>query len=155
MKKSTAAFTFGSKANSKKSAPESKDKLTMNDVSLDHPGLKEIEERRLKRLADQSRQDDKIEVNHYVVLVFDSHAQMKEFTSHPQLKDIKVLYGMYFDGEEFASKIGLKVSPTGLPAHKVSPTKSWAEMVNEEAIEQAYQRKISKNTKISSKKSLR
>lgn len=119
------------------------DGITLEDVSVDHPALKELEERRKKRMRDQSRQNDKIEVDHYLVLVFDSYAQKQEFVE--QIKDVDSVYDVYYNGEEFANKFGIPIESTGLPAHRENPMKPWADLVDEKVIEEAYSRKLSRS----------
>lgn len=141
------------RAKSKPSTQLPQEEITMEDVSINHPGLQEIESRRLQRLRDQSRQNDKVEVNHYVVLVFDSYAQKEEFTGILNAKGVPVRYNMYYAGPEFADSMGIELEKSNLPPHKTKPVKTWAEMVNPEAIEKAYAKKISKSKKIQKKKS--
>lgn len=144
------SFSFGSKKKStKKTKSKNKpvevpdgviatpDGLTLEDVSIHHPILNDLEEKRKKRIKDQSRQDDKTEVNHHLVLVFDSFAQKQEFVD--QIRDVDVIYDMYYNGEEFAAKFGIKLEPTGLPSHRENAMKPWESLVKEDEIEAANQ----------------
>lgn len=154
-----ATFSFKTKPAKKKAAKKSSpppkpssenepeeittpDGLTFKDVAIDNPALKELEEKRLKRIQDQSRQDDKVEVQHYVVLVFDSYAQKTEFVGH--IPEVESAFEIYYDGKQFAEKFGIKLHDPKIPSHKTSPISTWSSLVDEEAIEAAYKRKTEK-----------
>lgn len=49
-------------------------------------------------------------MNFWVCLVFDDWDQKQE--SLGKIADLPVLYGMYADGEAFAEKVGLQVTPS-------------------------------------------
>lgn len=72
--------------------------------------LKSFIERRKKS---KIRGADKAEQAFYVCLVFQSYDQKKEFLA--QMADIPVLYGMYADGQTFAERVGLPVTPNTQP----------------------------------------
>ena len=145
-----SSFSFKPKPGPKEKKPtpvvEAPTEITLADVAIDHPIMSELEEKRKKRIADQSRQDDKIEVNHYVVLVFDSFAQKLEFTE--QIKDVNSIYDIHYNGEEFAKKFSIPLTPTGLPVHNEAPSGQWSKLVDDAKIEAAYQRKTAKATKL-------
>ena len=152
-----AAFSFrGPKKTAKKKSPppnpvdpanpneiRTTDGLTLKDVAIDHPALKELEDKRLKRIQDQSRQDDKVEVQHYMVLVFDSYAQKTEFAR--QIPEVESAFEIYYDGKQFADKFGIQVQDPKIPSHKTSPISTWSSLVNEDVIEAAYKRKTEKS----------
>lgn len=62
-----------------------------------------------RRQQSMDRGEDKAEVNFWVCLVFQSWEQKQEFLS--QVAEVPVLYGMYADGEAFANRVGVEVSP--------------------------------------------
>jgi len=109
--------------------------ITLSDVALaENLRMVELEKERLraKRKVDADRQNDKIEVDHYVVVVFQTYSQKLEFTE--QLEGIANAYGDYYDGEGFAEKVGLSVTPCELPSHKLGFSQKLADMVDREVI---------------------
>jgi len=62
-----------------------------------------------RRKASMQRGNDKAEVNFWVCLVFQSWLQKQEFLA--KIQEVPVLYGMYADGEAFAARVGLAVTP--------------------------------------------
>lgn len=78
----------------------------------DDPKLKAfLEARKKSRLRGQ----DKTETNFWVCLVFQSWDQKQEFLR--QIEDLPTKYGMYVDGEAFAERVGIKVSPNKEKKH--------------------------------------
>lgn len=93
------------------------DMAYVEDVDKDqHDATEILEEQRevveaflaLKKRS-RARAADSLEENFYVCLVFQSHAQKKEFLA--QMADVPVLYGMYADGQTLATRIGMPVTP--------------------------------------------
>jgi hypothetical protein len=76
------------------------------DLAEDNPKLQAFIAAREKS---RDRGKDKSEVNFWLCMVFQSHAQKMEFLGkYPELKTV---YGMYCDGEAFAEAIGAPVTP--------------------------------------------
>jgi len=79
---------------------------TFDDLGEKSPKLQAFIDAREKS---RDRGKDKSEVNFWLCMVFQSHAQKVEFLGkYPELKTV---YGMYCDGEAFAESIGAAVTP--------------------------------------------
>lgn len=90
-------------------------KEMLSDLATDVVATEVVEEKhpRLQAIIDARKNSaekfkDRVEVNFWTCLVFQSYEQKMEF-----LKQVKapVLYGMYVDGQELATELGYKVTP--------------------------------------------
>jgi hypothetical protein len=93
------------------SVPDADDKPA-DEISEESQKLQEFIRRRKESV---SRGNDKAEVNFWVCLVFQSWLQKMEFLE--KIADVPVLYGMYADGECFAERVGLAVTPNAQKPH--------------------------------------
>ena len=101
-----------------------KDAPSQEDMSEDNPKLAEFIRRREESRA---RGADKGEVNFCLCLVFQSWKQKQDFLAH--FPDVPTRYGMYADGEVFATAVGKSVEKNEHKPIMVSVDKTLSGMV--------------------------
>lgn len=82
---------------------------------VDDTQIVEEKSEKLKTLIESRKKSnqrfkDKDEVNFWVNLVFDSYEQKMEFLN--AVSEIPTLYGMFVNGEDFAKRFGIRVTPS-------------------------------------------
>lgn len=106
-----------------------KPKLTWEDVQEDNPTLAAF----MKRREDaQKRLQDLTDTEFWVMLIFQSEDQKNEFLQ--SVKGVPILYESYVDGETFASKLGIKVTPHSGKPFVPMVEKKLKEMVRPEVL---------------------
>jgi len=88
-------------------------------LSINHPGLRKLIDDRGEKILERrgpNKRLDQDEAEFWLCLVFQSNTQMQEFIA--QIPEVPVLYNSYIDGETFAERVKLPVTPCTKPPIK-------------------------------------
>lgn len=98
--------------------------LKLEDVQEDNPRLKELLEKRRKRITVK---DDAHEYDFWVCLVFQNYDQKVRFLRH--FKDVPNVYGLYVDGQTLAQALGVPIRPNTVTPRKTIVRKRLEQLV--------------------------
>jgi hypothetical protein len=113
------------------------EEISMEDIIEDSEKMKLLEKERRKQQMqkDKERSQDRITVNCWVCLVFQTETQADKFTE--QMEGVANYLDSYYDGVEFAKKIGFSLPDSDLPPHNRKVNEALAALVDQDLINEA------------------
>lgn len=140
-KKKNTTFSSQNKTHSGRRLPKKKSEeteITYDNIREDNEFMLEVEKERknLAKERDKARQGDKTDVSFWINLVFQCEAQAKEFAAYLNELGVASAFDTYYDGQQYAEKIGLPVTDFKLQPHKSSLNKRLVDLVDREVIEE-------------------